>query len=69
MLFTSKELNMRQRRWLELIKDCDCTIFHPCKANVVADMLGKKLVGGVAYLGIMQSQLMIGHVPRIELTD
>jgi hypothetical protein len=39
-LFTQKELNLRQRRWLELIKDYDCVIsYHPGKANVVADAL------------------------------
>ena len=39
-IFTQKELNLRQRRWLELIKDYDCTIeYHPGKANVVADAL------------------------------
>ena len=33
---------MRQRRWLELIKDCDLTIqYHPGKANVVADVLSR----------------------------
>ena len=35
-----KELNLRQRRWLELIKDYDLVIdYHPKKANVVADAL------------------------------
>ena len=35
-IFTQKELNMRQRRWLELIKDYDCSInYHAGKANVV----------------------------------
>jgi hypothetical protein len=41
--FTQKELNMRQRRWLELIKDYDLTInYTPGKTNVVADALSRK---------------------------
>ena len=42
-IFTQKELNLRQRWWLELIKDYDCTIeYHLMKANVVADALSRK---------------------------
>ncbi|XP_075499985.1 uncharacterized protein LOC142538559 [Primulina tabacum] len=42
-LFTQKELNMRQRRWIELLKDYDLTIsYHPGKANKVADSLSRK---------------------------
>ncbi|WVZ80774.1 hypothetical protein U9M48_028227 [Paspalum notatum var. saurae] len=42
-IFTQPELNMRQRRWLELIKDYDLGIhYHPGKANVVADALSRK---------------------------
>jgi hypothetical protein len=42
-IFTQKELNMRQRRWLELIKDYDMRLqYHPGKANVVADAFSHK---------------------------
>jgi hypothetical protein len=42
-IFTQSELNMRQRRWLELIKDYDLEVhYHPGKANVVADALSRK---------------------------
>ncbi|WVZ63668.1 hypothetical protein U9M48_013282 [Paspalum notatum var. saurae] len=45
-IFTQNELNMRQRRWLELIKDYDLEIHdHPGKANVVADALSRKSYG------------------------
>lgn len=38
--FTQKELNMRKRTWLELVKDYDYIIhYHPGKANVMADAL------------------------------
>jgi hypothetical protein len=42
-IFTQLELNMRQRRWLELIKDYELEIhYHPRKANVVANALSRK---------------------------
>ena len=42
-IFTQKELNLRQRRWLDLIKDYDMKLhYHPGKANVVADALSRK---------------------------
>jgi hypothetical protein len=41
--FTQKDLNLRQRRWLELIKDYDLEIhYHSGKANLVVDALSQK---------------------------
>ncbi|KAJ0557459.1 putative nucleotidyltransferase, Ribonuclease H [Helianthus annuus] len=42
-IFGQKELNMRQRRWMEVLSDYDCDIqYHEGKANVVADALSRK---------------------------
>ncbi|GJX70331.1 putative reverse transcriptase domain-containing protein [Tanacetum coccineum] len=42
-ILDQKELNMRQRQWLELLSDYDCEFrYHPGKANVVADALSRK---------------------------
>ncbi|KAL0536539.1 hypothetical protein IC582_025488 [Cucumis melo] len=49
--FTQKELNMRQKRWLELVKDYDCEIlYHPGKANVVVDALSRKVAHSAALI-------------------
>ena len=42
---SQRELNLRQRRWMKLIKDYDCVIYyHPGKANVVVDALSRKSI-------------------------
>src|SRR5688572_18251635 len=42
-IFTRKDLNLRQHRWLELIKNYDLEIhYHPGKENLVADALSRK---------------------------
>ena len=69
-LMNQKELNMRQRRWIELLKDYDCSIeYHPGKANVVADALSrKKTVGDVDYAPRMVSnELMALRKMNAEL--
>ncbi|KAA0051193.1 ty3-gypsy retrotransposon protein [Cucumis melo var. makuwa] len=49
--FFTQKVNMRQRRWLELVKDNDCEIlYHPGKANVVADALSRKVVHSAALI-------------------
>ena len=44
-IMDQSNLNMRQLRWLDVVKDYDCEIiYHPSKANVVADALSRKVV-------------------------
>ena len=48
-IFTQRELNMRQRRWMEFLEDYDFTLhYHHVKANVVADALSRKSRGVLA---------------------
>jgi hypothetical protein len=59
-LFTQKELNLRQRRWLELIKDYDYVInYHPGKANVVANALSRKSRSEITGLKALSHNLKI----------
>ena len=53
-LMSQKDLNLRQRRWLELIKDYELVIdYHPGKANVVADALSRKSLFALRAMGTM----------------
>ena len=57
-LMNQNEMNLRQRRWLELIKDYDCVIdYHPSKANVVIDALSRKSSSSVAHIRAIQTPL------------
>ncbi|GJW58797.1 putative reverse transcriptase domain-containing protein [Tanacetum coccineum] len=70
-IFSQKELNMRQRRWIELFSDYDCEIrYHPGKANVVADALSRKervkpkrvRAGGGYEYGPFQSEYKVDRI-------
>jgi hypothetical protein len=57
-IFTQSDMNLRQRRWLELIKDYDLEIhYHPGKANVVADALSRKSYTKEMQMSSMTSEL------------
>jgi hypothetical protein len=57
-IFTQSKMNMRQQRWLELIKDYELKIhYHPGKANLVADALSRK----------SQVNMMVVHPMPYEL--
>ena len=61
-IFTQKELNLRQRIWLELIKDYDCTIeYHPGKANVVADALSRRPESSLSHMRSGYLPLLVDH--------
>ena len=72
IFFTQKELNLKQRRWLELIKDYDCTIeYHPRKANVVADALSRRLESSLShmrsgYLPLLMDLRVLGVILEAE---
>ena len=72
-LFTQKELNMRQRRWIELIKDYEYTIeYHPGKVNVVADSLSRRPMSSLSHLRVVHLPRLIKLMSlgmRLELTD
>jgi hypothetical protein len=57
-IFTQSDLNLRQRRWLELIKDYDLEVhYHPGKANVIADALSRKSYANGLQITSMSAEL------------
>jgi hypothetical protein len=65
-IFTQKELNLRQRRWLELMKDYNLEIqYHPGKAKVVADALSRK--GQVNITTHLMSQELCSEMEHLNV--
>ncbi|KAL0560351.1 hypothetical protein IC582_000752 [Cucumis melo] len=71
--FTQKELNMRQRRWLELVKDYDCEIlYHPGKANVAPlhrDLERAEIAVSVGAVTMQLAQLTVQPTLRQRIID
>lgn len=66
-IFSQKELNIRQRRWLKFLKDYDFFLqYHPSKANMVEDALGRKSTGLLASL-VMSVGRLIEKLSNLDL--
>ncbi|XP_073030620.1 uncharacterized protein [Primulina eburnea] len=66
ILVHPKELNMRQRRWIELLKDYDLTIsYHPGKANKVADALSRRNMSKVT-LAALSAQPCLREIVKLN---
>ena len=58
-IFTQRDLNMRQRRWMKFLEDYDFTLhYHPGKANVVADALSRKSRGVLASIASQEWRML-----------
>ena len=58
-IFMQRDLNMRQRRWMEFQEDYDFTLhYHPSKANVVADELSRKSQGALASIASREWRML-----------
>ena len=58
-IFTQRDLNMRQRRWMEFLEDYDFTLhYHPGKTNVVADALNRKSQGVLASIASREWRML-----------
>ncbi|GJT92007.1 putative reverse transcriptase domain-containing protein [Tanacetum coccineum] len=69
-IFDQKELNMRQRRWIELFSDYECEIrYHPGKANVVADALSRKERLKPRRVRALAMTVQIGMRERIQVAQ
>ena len=67
-IFVKKDLNLRQRRWVELLKDYDCIIlYHSGKSNIIADALSRKFSTNLAHLSTLGSEVILAQFHAILL--
>ena len=65
-VFTQRELNLRQRRWLELLKDIDMNVhYHPGKANAIGNALSRMSMGSTAHVEDGKKEL-VKDVHRLD---
>ena len=58
-IFTQRDLNMRQRRWMKYLEDYEFTLhYHPGKANVMVDALSRKSQGVLANVASQEWQML-----------
>ena len=58
-MFTQKVMNLRQRRWIEFLKDYDMSVhYKPAKVNVVADALSRLSMGSVDHVEEKRKELV-----------
>ena len=70
-IFTQRDLNMRQCKWMEYLEDYDFTLYyHPGKANIVANALSRKSRGGLASVASWERQMLktVGQF-RLQYSD
>ena len=59
LIFTQRDLNMRQRRWMKFLEEYDFSLhYHPGKANVVADALSQKSRGALASIASREWRML-----------
>ena len=70
-IFTQRDLNMRQHRWMEYLEDYDFTLhYHPGKANVVADVLSQKSQGVLASVASREWKMLeVVEQFRLQYSD
>ena len=58
-IFTQRDLNMRQHRWMEFLEDYDFILhYHPGKANVVADALSRESRGALVSIASREWRML-----------